>query len=476
MSIKKLASMLKTSTKELDEILIGCIKAGTPREEVINPKIQSLAQQCEVQDIESYVDDFYEKNKSMIGYEEMNVVQKIQALVDSEFKLIHNEIHDKRYYKRRNGGEWTMYNDLPVHHFLKTECEGGKGVKGFSDKDLEAVVDHLAIRVNPIKQYFEELPKWNGTDYIRKFTDCFDTTNQEFFYEMLKKHLVRTIKCALESDYENRYLFVFVGGQQSGKTKAVQFLNPFYEDRGYGKYHSHAQIKAGDKDAVNMASQVFIWNVEEFETLRGKEMAFFKGIISQGNTTIRPAYAKYEKEVVRRCSYYASTNKDEFLSDNENTRFLCVRLLNDKTNQIRYGQYNKMGVDKIWQQAWALYHDETFEYELTSAEKEWQAEQNNNYNLITYTSEIMNDLYSKPKDGDTVQYLSLVDIKKDVDAILGDKYNTTSYAIKDAAGHMGIPYKQFWIDGQNIGHKFAVVRKKDGAEDFIPENEGTWKE
>ena len=464
---------------ELEDVVIPMIKAGNSRAAIRDVDRTRWSHQYGIEDINGAIDVIYNANERFWNFNNENSFNKIQAEVDSQYRVIHNQVHDKRYMKLRGGDEWTDYDDLPILHHLKA-------IKGFGvvkDRDLDAIVHHLAVSVNPIKQYFEELPVWNTkTDYIKKFCECFDTQDDEFFYQMLTKNLVRTIKCALESDYENRYLFIFVGGQQSGKTKAVQFLNPFYEDNGYGKYHSHAPIKMGEKDAIIQSSKVFIWNVEEFEMMKGKEMSFFKGIISQGNTSIRPAYSKHERPVTRRCTYMASTNRDEFLSDNENTRYLCIRLSNDKTHQIKWKQYLKMGVDKIWQQAYALYLDKNFDYELNSDEKQWQERINKGHSVTTFVSEILEDIYRKPENGDEVQYLSLVDIKRDVSFILDNKFDGNVYHIKDAMLAMGIEYKQYWNETsngkKNIGKKYAVVRLKEGDSDFLPspDNVGTWKQ
>jgi predicted P-loop ATPase len=456
----------------LDDVLIPLIKAGKGSDSIPQVDKTRWSRIYQIDDIDKAVKETYKKHELLFGYDNMNAYNKVKSLVNERYKIIYNEIDNKYYIKVRGTKDWMMYTDLPIVDYLKSE----EGIKGFSEKDLEAITDKLAARANPIKQYFDELPKWDGkTDYIKKFTDCFDTTDKLFFYEMLKKNLVRAIKCAMEADYENRYLMILVGGQQSGKTKAIQFLNPFYEDRGYGKYHSHAPLRMGDKDTIIQSSLCFFYNLEEFEMARGKEIAHIKQTISQGNTTIRPAYSKHEKEIIRRCTYWASTNKVEFLSDTENTRYLPIHLLNDGASQIRFREYKKIGLDEIWSQAYALYKKKGFDCELTSVERDWQESQNKLYNVKTYATETLNELFRRPEEGEYVQYLSLSDIKKEVAYILDDKNAANQYQLRDHLLGLEIPYKQYWLEGKNIGYKYALVRLKDGNPDFAPTHTGEWK-
>lgn len=424
------------------------------------------------ENIESNVRKIYEENKHMLNFKNENAYNKMKALIRDKYKFIFNEVLDKSFYKIKGTQDWKLYESDLIIDYLKGEM----GVRSATDKDVDVIVKSISENVNPIKIYFDKLPKWDGkTDYLKQFCECVDTDEPEWLYNMLKKNLVRTIKCAFESDYENRYLFILVGGQQSGKTKLIQFLNPFYDDRGYGKYHNHNPIKMGEKDAIIQSSKAFFWNIDEFEVLRGKEISHLKSIISQGNTTIRPAYSKHERDVIRRCSYFASTNRSEFLSDNENTRYICINVLNNKQNQIRWREYIKIGVDRIWSQIYSYYLDPTFKYELTVEEIKQQDEINNRYNVITYVSEVMDELYEAPKEGDTVEYLRLVDIKQDVEAVIGEK-NIPTYPITDSAGRMGIPYKAKKINGKNIGKRYAVKRIGTGKSDFVPQHSGVWSE
>jgi predicted P-loop ATPase len=453
------------STDHLIEEIIDEIKGSSSRISYTDAELRRMGKPYGLDTIqtEAIVNETIKRCEALIGYGDENTYNQMKALIKTKYRIIFNEVLVKHFYKARNTQKWELFDSAKMIDYLK----GVEGFKGNPEKDIDTIVKATSEYVNPIKEYFQGLPKWDGKDHLKTFTDCFDTDDAKWFYDMMKKNLVRTIKCAFEADYENRYLFIFVGGQQSGKTKAIQFLNPFYEDRGYGKYHNHNPIKMGEKDAIIQSSKCFFWNIDEFEVLRGKEISHLKSIISQGNTTIRPAYGKHEIDIIRRCTYFASTNRSQFLSDDENTRYLCVGVTNNKSNQIRWREYEKMGVDKIWTQIYALYTDPDFRCELDLDDIARQDEKNKQYNVITYVSEIMEKLYEPPVDGKDVEYLGLVDVKKEIEAELDEKY-VSHFAIRDAAGQIGLPFKQFRVDGKNIGQKFAIKRITIGSSDYVP--------
>ncbi len=465
-------------TQELIEEIINDIKTSDDMVSYSEKEYMKFSRlyAIELKECKKIIRKTIKDNIELIGYSNQNNYNRIKALILTKYKIIFNEVLNKYFYKVKNTKKWELFDSSHMIDYLK----GEEGFKGNPEKDIDVIVRTYAKRVNPVKEYFQELAEkkpWDGeTDHLKRFCDCFDTDDNEWFYNMMKKNLVRAIKCAFEQDYENRYLFIFVGGQQSGKTKAIQFLNPFYADRGYGKYHNHNPIKMGEKDAIIQSSKCFFWNIDEFEVLRGKEISHLKSIISQGNTTIRPAFAKHEIDIIRICSYFASTNRHEFLSDDENTRYICVSLKNNKKKQIRYREYEKMGVDLIWSQMFALYNDPDFKYELSMEDIQMQDEKNKQYNVVTYVSEVMSKLYAAPVSGEEVEYLGLVDIKHEVEAELQEKF-VSHFAIRDAAGQIGLPFKQFRVDGKNIGQKFALKRLAVGDSDFVPKpaGKGIWK-
>ena len=53
---------------------------------------------------------------------------------------------------------------------------------------------------HPIREYFELLPEWDGTDYIRILADSVQTSHQEFWAECLERYLVAMCAAATQEN------------------------------------------------------------------------------------------------------------------------------------------------------------------------------------------------------------------------------------------------------------------------------------
>ena len=68
-----------------------------------------------------------------------------------------------------------------------------------------------------------------------------------------------------------------------------------------------------------------------------------KAIISIAVVKERRPYAKNEIEAPRRCNFWGSTNKEEFLTDDTNTRWLCFTI-----HDIDWEYATSIDIHKAW--------------------------------------------------------------------------------------------------------------------------------
>jgi predicted P-loop ATPase len=271
--------------------------------------------------------------------------------------------------------EWrTARGYEPVNpHTLRRYLQH-KGCGKFSMNDLVSLLKSDFVPVyNPFKEYFEGLPKWDGiTDYIGKFSEYVKAEHPEFFYTMLKKMLVRTILCGLEGK-ENRYVFVLYSKEQNiGKSTWIKFLAPLKN-----RYFSEGVLD-GTKDSYLRMGQILIWSLEELASLNTLEINKLKHIISLSIIVERPPYEPGDIVVMRRTSFFGSTNRPEFLSDvTGNTRWLILKI-----NDIDFKYSEEVDITQVWSQAYALYLQK-FDCTLTQKESELQASINQEYE-VTY--------------------------------------------------------------------------------------------
>ena len=124
---------------------------------------------------------------------------------------------------------------------------------------------------------------------------------------------------------ENRIVMTLVQQrQETGKSNLIAFLCP-PELR---EYYKEDPLNANSKDAEIALIANFIWNLDELAQLNKKEISELKGILSRRVIKQRRAYARDEENSRRIVNFWGSTNKEEFLTDSENTRWLCFRVTN----------------------------------------------------------------------------------------------------------------------------------------------------
>ncbi len=252
---------------------------------------------------------------------------------------------------------------------------------------------------NPIKSYFENLPKWNGKNNIELLGNFITTTNQERFINHFKKMFVRMIACSLGENF-NKQAFILVGGQNSGKSTFLRFLCPkslqnFIKEN----------LEMENKEGRIALSQNFIINLDEIDKLSKKDVGMVKQFISTERIKERMIYAKNDKTRLRIANFLGSTNKGEFLTDETGSvRFLCFEIL-----KIYFGYKDAIDMDLVYAEAYHLYKS-GFDYKLTVLELEESEKTNKVYAINTVEMELVNKHCQKVEGRNTLNFNTTTDI------------------------------------------------------------------
>jgi predicted P-loop ATPase len=188
----------------------------------------------------------------------------------------------------------------------------------------------------------------------------------------------------LDDNYANRTVFVLASPKQSnGKSTFIRWLNPF----GIHQYYAENPLE-DNKDSRIRISETFIYNLEELATISKFEINRLKAIISQVGTRDRKPYSRQAENIVRRCSFFGSTNLNNFLTDDINTRWLVFDV-----KSINWG-YTEVNKSFVWAQAYKLYK-EGFNCELTEEEATYRDAKNLKYQVSMVESDLI-QRYFKP--------------------------------------------------------------------------------
>lgn len=304
------------------------------------------------------------------GLNNAPIIPKIEHWLLEHYEFQKNTITSRVYFKKRGEASWRECETADIwrdiHHDIRSIGKGKRGgdltvAKG----DLENILDSSFVpKWNPISEYFNNLPEWDNKDHITALANHIQTEDQPFWIAQFKKALVRMIACSI-GGVVNRMVMVLVQEQQeSGKSSFLRFLCP----KELASYYKEDPINH-DKDAEIAFAENFLWNLEELDDLNKKQVSEMKAIISRETIKQRRSYARHETSMRRIVNFWGSTNKNEFLADTQNTRWLCfnVKSINHDYENIHTNVKN-IDITRVWAQAWHLYKT-GFQYTLTADER-----------------------------------------------------------------------------------------------------------
>lgn len=384
--------------------------------------------------------------------EELKVTQgaipQIEEFLRQRFAFRRNSITKKVYYRPHDQEifEPCIYNNIwrLLQHNLRYF-----GVKKIPITDVQTLLESDFVReFHPIKEYFESLPEWDTqTDYIDLLSSHVKCENQEFWRIQFKKALVRMIACSY-ANVENRIVMtLYTQSQNIGKNRFIKFLCPprlleyFKED----PITEH-------KDSEIALTQNFIWHMDELESLGKRDLTSLKSFISRSTTKQRMAYARQEETRPRIVNFWASTNKDEFLQDVQNTRWLCFRV-----THINWDYHNKetkifnIDIDNVWSQAWYLFKQGNFQYQLSDTERHEQHSQNKAFETSSVEKQLINKYISPMKPfAVNAEFMMPAEILQYLITKSGVRMNLNSYSIVPAMVQLGFKESHQTVNGNKM--------------------------
>lgn len=319
----------------------------------------------------------FDEEKHMFDFDNKPKFVKTEIVISDKWEFRRNVVTqqtDCRVRKDQNS-TFEKVNFDTVSRFAQ-HC----GLTTSPEKIKSLLRSDFVPEYDPIKSYFFNLPEWNQKrDFIQEFANHVQCEDQEFFLSMFKKHLVRSIAQIFDGSV-NRFVLVLVGEKQAtGKSTFIRSLSPF----DFGQYYTESKVR-DDKDGQFAFAENFIYNIEELSDMKNTDVNRLKAMISQVVIKERKPYAHDVESIPRRCSFFGSTNNAQFLTDTENTRWLCHNV-----NSIDWN-YSKINIHDLWSQAWFLFNTK-YNSQLTQEESQKQTAKNKLHEV----SDVGKDLIAK---------------------------------------------------------------------------------
>ncbi len=210
-----------------------------------------------------------------------------------------------------------------------------------SSRDLlGACIQHTALHnsYDPVKEYLEALPKWDGTPRLsRVLIDYAQAQGSgKFISTVTRKFFIAAVARALRPGCQVDNVLVLQGDQGGGKTSFVRVM-------GAG-FSVETNLDLQSKDAVMVSASAWLVELGELASLKRSDVESVRNFITRKEDAIRLPYGRSVKNMPRRCVFLGTTNSRQPLTDPEGNRRFWV---------VSVGKVDTSNLEKVRDQIWA---------------------------------------------------------------------------------------------------------------------------
>ena len=193
---------------------------------------------------------------------------------------------------------------------------------------------------NPIQDYLNSLPKWDGQNHIAKvFSRLPGVSSEQLNYLTIWLRSAVAHWMQMDMLHGNECVPTLIGQQGCGKTVFVRRLLPPHL-REYFLGHLNLSNKFDKEMAL---TNNLIVNLDELDAIRPSQQSSLKQTLSVSKVNGRPIFGRSQEDRPRFASFVATTNNRHPLKDATGSRrYICIQIpdgqLIDNTGEIDYDQ------------------------------------------------------------------------------------------------------------------------------------------
>lgn len=322
----------------------------------------------------------------------------IELYLQEHFEFRSNVLNGKLEYRiKKEGGAYRpltleAQNSIVLDVLRNDVCEEG------SPQQLINLYLHSneIRRYDPIREYLEHLPKWDGHNHVADlFNRLPGVTSEQAGYLAVWLRSAVAHWLQLDTLHGNECVPTLIGAQGCGKTTFLCRLLPQHL-RQY--YLDHLNLSNKFDKEMALTNNLFV-NLDELDAIRPSQHAALKQTLSKSKVNGRPIYGASQEDRARYASFVATTNNPHPLTDATGSRrYICL--------QIPEGQYinnaGEIDYDQLYAQVLHEVMDEKAPYWFSNEEVARIQELNQNFMEKKDMAELVNACFRKPKEGEAV--------------------------------------------------------------------------
>ena len=334
----------------------------------------------------------------------------VESFLQENYLFRHNVLNGKDEFVTKsapdevvadNDGAWRPLTDRALRSIIiraKREdvCEGAN-----PKSDILDLVQSEEVRLyDPIRDYLESLPQWDGTNHVARLFSRLPGLSSEqlgFLSVWLRSAVAHWLQ--MDTLHGNECVPTLIGQQGCGKTTFFQRLLP-PPLRQY--YLDHLNLSNKFDKEMALTNNLLV-NLDELDAIRPSQHSALKQTLSKSKVNGRPIYGCAQEDRPRYASFVATTNNPHPLTDATGSRrYICLTIPEgqfiDNTGEIDY--------DQLYAQVLHEIRSLKSPYWFNNTEVARIQELNLEYVEKKYISEMVDICFRKPKEGESAKSLN----------------------------------------------------------------------
>lgn len=382
-----------------------CAQCGLPEEEVVRG-LMGYFWEMKPQEIRGYVREMYDMTqlkhdkRSLLPKKQLAALQ-LREFLHRRYDIRYNELSGTTEYRQRFS-LCFMYEEMTKRAMNTIRHEAAlEGIEAFESEVSGLINSDFIPTFNPIEDYLDNLPKWDGGSYIDKVAAM--VPNENPHWPMLfRRWFLSTVAHWMGRDREhgNSTAPILIGEQGYRKSTFCRILLP-PELRNYFTDSIDFRTKI---EAERVLSKFLLVNIDEFDQLNEGQFAFLKHLFQKPSASIRRSYSTVMEQQRRYASFIGTSNQQEILRDpTGNRRYLCINVTSPihVEDAINYEQLYAEAVE-------AIINKERFW--LDDADEAIIRESNKPFESQSPLEQVLRSVICRPKDETDGQWMRSTDI------------------------------------------------------------------
>ena len=290
----------------------------------------------------------------------------------------------------------SALNSIVIRAKREQICE-----KGSPKTDIVEFVNSDEVdRFDPIADYLENLPQWDGENHVAKLFNRLPGVDSELT-SYLATWLRSVVAHWLQMDtiHGNECVPTLIGAQGCGKTTfVVRLLPPHLREY----YLDHLNLSNKFDKEMALTNNLLV-NLDELDAIRPSQHSALKQTLSKNKVNGRPIYGSSQEDRPRYASFVATTNNPHPLTDATGSRrYICLTIPDgkyiDNSSEIDY--------DQLYAQVLYELRVQKSHYWFDNNEVERIQQLNQNYLEQKDIADIIGICFRKPEPGEQPQSMN----------------------------------------------------------------------